>query len=40
MAMAGEHRGFITSVFRTQSVQIIVRMLLSSVAFGKLVHLQ
>jgi len=31
MAMAGEHRGFITSVFRTQSVQIIVHMLLSTV---------
>jgi hypothetical protein len=33
-AMAGERRGFIMSVFRTLSVQIIVRMFLSTVASG------
>jgi ureidoglycolate hydrolase len=40
IATAGKQRGFITSFFRTECVQIIVRLLLSTVTYGKQVHLQ
>jgi len=40
MAEAGKQRGFIMSVFRTVYVQIIVRLLLSTIAYEQLVHLQ
>jgi hypothetical protein len=40
MVTEGKHRGFIMSIFRTVCVQIIVCSLLSTVAYGKLVHLQ
>ena len=40
MATAGKHRGFITSIFWTVCVQIIVCLLLSTVAYGKQIHLQ
>jgi hypothetical protein len=39
MATAGKHRGFI-SIFWTEYVQTIVCLLLSTVTYGKLVHLQ
>ena len=39
MATAGKHRGFITSIFGTECVRIIVRSLLLTVTHGKLVHL-
>jgi len=40
MVTEGKHRGFITSIFRTECFQIIVCSLLSTVAYEKLVHLQ